>query len=205
MAADYPTESEDPDLAALIEEIPRLMRVRALGDHVGQGSYFTRLGEPLSSSDRVLAQRYLDGLGFPDAAPAALGDWEDARDAALALDHDAAGWESDQMMFASLHDDALALVDGEGLEAVLAFVAKQVTEAGKPNLDDAAAVWNFTDRGVINAALGGAVQAAHATALALVTEESLEEASAHPFAARHHLFLNGRWVIGLAGMTLNIL
>lgn len=195
---------DTPDLAALIQEIPRLMRVRAFGQTIAAGSYFSRLGEPLTSSERVLAQRYLDGLGFPDVTPAGLETWEDASEAALALDHDATEWEAEQMMHAGLAGDALDRVEEEGLNTVLAYIANQVTQAAKPNLDDAAAMWSRADRAVVNAALGGAVRAAHGAALALVVDDSLEEASAHPFAARHHLFLHGRWVVGLAGLTLNV-
>ncbi len=196
---------ETPDIAELLEEVPRLLRVRAFAQSIKSASYFSRLGEPLSGGDRVMAQRYLDGLGFPHAAPSVVTSWEEASDAAEALDIDTAPWEAEEMLRVGLVGDALETVDEQGLNAVLAYVADQTAKIAKPSLEDAAAIADMPDVHVVNAAVGGAVQAANGAALALLAHESMEEAGSHPFAARHRLYLQGRWVIGLAGQTLNIL
>ena len=52
------------------DQLAALTAIRRLGDVVERIPWFSRIGQPLSAEERELAQRYLDMLGFPDAAPA---------------------------------------------------------------------------------------------------------------------------------------
>ncbi len=198
-------DTSNLDIPALLEEIPRLVRVRALVKSLSAARYFSRLGEPLSARETDLVQRYLDGLGFPDAEPATLDSFDEAADAALALDLDPAGWEAEEMLRAGLVGEASEVADLDGLNTLLTFVAEHVAQLAKPAMEDAAAIADMPDDHVLNAAIGGAVQAAHGAALTLVAHEDLAEAHAHPFAVRHQLYVGGRWPLGLAGSTFNML
>ncbi len=193
------------DFDALLEEAPRLYRVRAFAEALKGEGYFARLGEPLDAGDRAAARAFLDGLGFPDVEPAPLGDWDDAAEAALSLDIDGDGWEAEEMARAALTVAALEVVTEEGVGVALALVSDVVGRTAKAAAEDAAALGDSADRHLHTAAVGGAVQAAHGAALALIAAETGEDAAAHPLFARHQLYIRGRWPVGLAGRSLNIL
>lgn len=199
------TDHSDIDYPGLLEEIPRLLRVKAFADALKDARYFSRLGEPLSGSERVLAQSYLDGLGFPDVEPAVLLSWTDAEDAAMALDVDAPAWEAEEMLRVGLTAQALETLEEDGVTALLTLVAERASGLAKAAIEDAAAIADMPDDHVMNAAVGGVVQAANGAALALMAFEDVAEAGAHPFAGRHQLYVSGRWIVGLTGSSLNIL
>lgn len=193
-------------LDALLEEIPRLQRVRAFAKALDGVSYFARLGEVLDAGDAMACRHYLDGLGFPDAEPAMLDSWADAADAALALDVDPEGWEAGEMARAALTAEAAMAVDEQGLQLILALVADHAAQSAKAGVEDAAALGDAdADVALMNAAVGGAVQAAHGAALALLAYDDAQDAAGHPFFALHQLYARGRWPVGLAGLTLNLM
>ncbi len=201
----------EPDLAALLEEIPRLYRARAFANALSDTHFLQRLGEPLDAGDRALARRYLDGLGFPDAEPALVESWEDAADAAASLDLNAEGWEAEEQLRAGVLQDALARLDEAALQAGLTLVAEKAGEAARDAVEQAAALYDLEDEHLLNAAAGAAAQAAHLAALALLAADDAEAAAVdeptlldHPFMAKFRLFARGRWPLGLAGRTLNL-
>lgn len=194
---------EAPDFVALLEEIPLLAGARRFARSLASAGYLSRLGQPLDAGERALARAFLDGLGFPDAESAAVANWEEAGDAALALDADPEGWEAEEMLRAALTGDALSRLDETGLGAALALVAEAAAQGARDGAREAAALWDLEDEGLLTAAVGAGVQAAHCGALALIALDA-EEAARHPFVLRHTLFARGRWPIGLAGRTLNI-
>ncbi|MCG8441128.1 MAG: hypothetical protein MI723_04890 [Caulobacterales bacterium] len=195
---------EDPDFTALLEEIPRLMRVRRFADTLDEARLFARLGEPLNAADMTLAHAYLDALGFPDAWPARLESWEDAADAALALDADTAAWEAEEMLRAGLTAQALEAVDEAALQAGVTLIAERIGAVARESVEEAAAYADLEDDSLLNAAVGAAAQAAHGAALVSLALDDEEETAAHPFWLRFRLFARGRWPIGLAGATFNV-
>ncbi len=198
--------SHEDEYALMLRELPRLQRARAFAAALDRTAYFGRLGEPLDAQDTIAARHFLDGLGFPDAEPALLGDWRDAAEAALTHDVDPQGWEAEEMARAALTADALAVIEEEGLRVALALVADKASGAAKLGVEDAAALGDAdADVELLNAAVGGAVQAAHGAALALIAADDADDAAEHPFYARHQLYARGRWPLGLAGRTLNVL
>ncbi len=205
MSDTFDAADDGADFETLLAEAPRLYRVRAFADALKGEAYFARLGEPLDGGDQAAARAFLDGLGFTDVEPAPLGDWDDAAEAALSLDFDGDGWEAEEMARAALTAAALDVVTDEGVRVALALVADVVGRTAKAAAEDAAALGDSMDRHVHTAAVGGAVQAAHGAALALLAAETGEEAAAHPLFARHQLYIRGRWPVGLAGRSLNIL
>jgi hypothetical protein len=204
-------EDDIPDVAALLEQIPRLYRARAFADALHETRFLQRLGEPLDVRDRALARDYLDGLGFPDAEPAPIESWEDAAEAAASLDHNAEGWEAEEQLRAGATEAALARLDEEALAAGLALVAEKAGDAARAAVAEASALWDVEDHELLTALAGAIAQAAHQAALALLAaeDETLAESDEptlldHPFMAKFRLFARGRWPVGLAGRTLNV-
>ncbi|XBQ17221.1 MAG: hypothetical protein ABL308_04925 [Oceanicaulis sp.] len=200
---DGPGGAED-EIARLLDEIPLLYKARAFAESVTDPAFFSRLGETLDTRETKLARAYLDGLGFPDADPAPLGDWADAVAAAEALDRDPLAWEAEEMLRTSLVDQVLQRLDERALEAALTLVAAKIGEIARQAAEASAALDDVYDEAVVNAAAGGLVQAAHGAVLVLLAEAE-DEDPPHPFLARWRLYVRGRWPVGVAGATYNIL
>jgi len=60
------------------------------------------------------------------------------------------------------------------------------------------------DMSLVHVAAGALAQAANGAALVIMAEAEDDEPP-HPFLARWRLFARGRWPVGLAGATYNIL
>lgn len=195
--------SEDV-IASLLDEIPLLYKARAFAESVKDPAFFARLGEPLDSREVTLARAYLDGLGFPDAEAASLGDWADAIAAAEARDIDPSAWEAEEMLRTGLVEAVLERLDEEALRAAQGLVASKIGEIARDAAEASASLDDVYDEAVINAAAGGLVQAANGAVLVLLAEAE-DEVPPHPFLARWRLYVRGRWPVGLIGSTLNIL
>lgn len=200
---DTPNGTED-EIARLLDEIPLLYKARAFAESIADPAFFSRLGEPLDSRELALARAYLDGLGFPEAEPAEMGDWSDAIAAAETLDRDPLAWEAEEMQRAALVEQALERLDEQALQAALTLVAAKIGEVARDAAEASAALDDVYDETVVNAAAGGLVQAAHGAVLVLLAEAEDEEPP-HPFLARWRLYVRGRWPVGVAGATYNIL
>jgi len=206
------TDDTDPDddggpddvIVRLLDEIPLLYKARAFADSLGDPPYFARLGEALDDRERQLSRAYLDGLGFPEAEPALLGDWEDAAVAAETLDRDPAAWEAEEMMRAGLVERTLERLDEQALEAALTLVAAKIGGLAQDAAESAAAIDDVDDPALVNVAAGGLAQAAHGACLVLLAGAE-DETPPHPFLARWRLYVRGRWPVGVAGATYNIL
>lgn len=200
---DEPSGSDDV-IARLLDEIPLLYKARAFAESVKDPAFFSRLGEPLDRRETALARAYLDGLGFPEAEPSPLGDWSDAIAAAETLDRDPQAWEAEEMLRAGLAEAALERLDETALQAAFSLVASKIGDAAREAAEASASMDDVHEEAVINAAAGGLVRAAHGAVLVLLAEAEDEEPP-HPFLARWRLFVRGRWPIGVAGATFNIL
>lgn len=204
MAPSDTPDSSDDVIARLLEEIPLLYKARAFAESIADPAFFSRLGEGLDTREKTLARAYLDGLGFPDAEPAPLGSWEDAAIAAESLDTDPLAWEAEEMLRAGLVERALQRLDPEGLEAALMLVSSSIGELAREAAEAAASMDDVYDEMVVNIAAGGLIQAANGAVLVLLAEAEDEEPP-HPFLARWRLYVRGRWPVGVAGSTYNIL
>jgi len=198
-----PGGAED-EIARLLDEIPLLYKARAFAESISDPAFFSRLGERLDPREIALSRAYLDGLGFPEAEPAEMGDWSDAIAAAETLDRDPMAWEAEELQRAALVERALERLDEQALQAALTLVASKIGELAKEAAESSAAMDDMYDEAVVNAAAGGLVQAAHGAVLVLLAEAE-DDDPPHPFLARWRLYVRGRWPVGVAGSTYNIL
>ena len=198
-----PGGSED-EIARLLDEIPLLYKAKAFAESVTDPAFFSRLGEPLDGREQTLARAYLDGLGFPGAEAASLGDWSDAAAAAEALDRDPDAWEAEEMLRAGLIEQVRERLDDEAARAALGLVASKIGEIAREAAEASASMDDVYDEAIVNAAAGALVQAANGAVL-VVLAEAEDDDPPHPFLARWRLFVRGRWPVGVAGATYNIL
>ena len=108
------------------------------------------------------------------------------------------------MQRAALVEAALERLDAQGLQAALTLVASAIGAHARAAAEASAALDDITDEAVVNTAAGGLAQAANGAVLVLLAEAE-DEDPPHPFLARWRLYVRGRWPIGVAGATYNIL
>ena len=200
----FQDDPEDADIPRLLDEIPLLYKAKAFAESLNANAWFSRLGEPLDARERDLARSYLDGLGFPEAEPALLSDWDEAAGAAESLDTDPMGWEAEEMLRTGLVSRVLERLDEEAVNAALTLVAQKTGDTARDAVEDAAAIADVEDMAIVQAAAGALAQAANGAALVILAEAEDDEPP-HPFLARWRLFARGRWPVGIAGATYNIL
>jgi hypothetical protein len=197
---DLPDDMFDDEAFDLREDFPTLDAVRRFARVAREIPWFTRLGERMSRGDRLLAEAYIEALGFPDAGIAEVADWSEAVIAATNLDVDTPAFEAEEQIRAALTADALELMDEELLTFALTHVSSAIAEIVESAAADAALRAGYDDEETIRAAAGAAIQAAHQAALVLAAGVEDEPAPAHKF----RLFEAGRWPLGLIGSTLHI-
>lgn len=190
----------DIDIDDLLEELPTLSGVAAFIAVVNNMHWFRTLGEMPSDNDRRLAEAYGPALGFPEAEPAFLFDWEDAAAAAESNDINSPSWEAEEQLRASLTDDLLSVLDEDTFEMVLTHINESTIPAIEAAAEDAADYLRIDDGEFVRAAAGAAVQAVHQAALVMLTGADDD----HPFALRFRLFERGRWPIGVTGASFLI-
>ena len=187
---DHDEENDDHALNALVK----------LADVIRKIRWFGYLGQPLDIETESLTQSYLGQLGFPDAFPIVVEDWEDAAFAAETTDHNSEAWEVEEQLRADLSQEALLYTDEavltEALDRITAVAGGLAMEAAT----SAASLWAVHDPQIIDIAAGHAVQSCYQAGLVLAAQ-AVED---HPFALKFQLFEKGRWPIALTGRSLHI-
>ena len=200
-------------LRALEAEIPLLSAVREFTERAARARWFAELGEPINGETAHLARLYLDALGFPDAEPLPVMNWDDALDAAESGDLNSEAWEAEEQLRAALTDRVLNAVSEEGLSVMLAHLSAALAEPLSEMADEALMMADEPPDAIRDLAVGAAQQAAFGGALALAAaalemaeQDDLaagEEALEHPLMLRYRLFELGRWPLALSGRSLN--
>ncbi len=190
----------DAELEDLALEMPALALLRDFARVLADIPWFTELGTPLNAETKTLGQAYVDQLGFPDARPARISNWDDATIAAESGDWNGGAWEAEEGLRASLSTDLLDVLSEEAFEIGFTYAASEAEEAVRNAAETAANIWGVEDMEVALAAAGAAMQAVHGAALATAVGADED----HPFLLRLRLFEQGRWPIGVAGLTFNI-
>lgn len=188
------------DIDDIFEELPTLKSVAPFLALAGNVHWFRTLGEDPDMETVQIARAYAEALGFPDAEPGFLADWEEAADAAENTDINSPAWEAEEQLRAALTDDVLAVLDEQTLEMVMTHVTQGVSEAVEQGATEAAQELRIFDEEFVRATGGAAVQAAYQAALAAMTGAEED----HPFALRFQLFEKGRWPIGIIGNSFLI-
>ncbi|MGB1087404.1 MAG: hypothetical protein ACPG06_03450 [Alphaproteobacteria bacterium] len=208
----------DDDFEAVADSLPGLGAVRQLLDELYHYDWFGRCGAPFAREERDLAEAYLDALGFPDAALAPLTDFEEAADAAISLDIGGEGWEAEEQVRAALAVEAAEMLDEQALEIASLYVRARSAEVIAPGLVEMARRFGVhDDEELLNAAAGTAVQTIWSEALRQMIDAVVQDRSGavlvaepdgeelHPAQVRFQIFASGRWPVGIAGRSFNIL
>ena len=187
-------DGEGDELAAL-QLIPRFVAAAA------GPFWFSTVGQPLRGPLKDEARAWLDALGFPDAAPVVLRDWNEASEAAESTGVDDPAFEAEEQLRAALTQDAIDLHGEDAVSVVLTHVAAELGPAIGEAALNATRVWGLDDMELVNAAAGAGVQACHNAALLLLAGRAEDD---HPFALKYRLFERGRWPVALIGSSLHL-
>lgn len=196
----FDDEDLDEDLEADDARELRLALIGRFTQSLVRIPWFAHTGAAFDPALRRDARDFLDALGFPEVAVTRISGWADAAAAAESLDWDSPGWEVEESLRADLTQRAQDVLGADALEVALAHVASAVTPLLEEALRSTAVLWGIEDEALLMAALGAGAQAAHLGALVLGAGETI-----HPFALKFRLFERGRWPIGVAGTSFNIL
>jgi len=190
----------DADVEDLFDDFPSLKSVAPFLAVAENVRWFRAVGDRPGEETRKLARDYADLLGFPEADPVFLPDWEDAAAAAENTEYNSLAWETEEQQRAVLTDDVLAVIGDDVLEMVMAHVATSVTAAIDAAAAEAAEYLRIDDEEFIRAASGAAVQACYQAVLVGLSSPEDE----HPFVKRFQLFEAGHWPIAIIGNSFLI-
>jgi len=190
----------DSDIEDLFEDYPSLRSVAPFLAVAENVHWFRTLGERPYEETRTAARDYADLLGFPEADPVFLPEWEDAAAAAENLEYNSPAWEAEEQQRAVLTADILDVIDENVLEMVMTHIVTSVTPGIDAAAQEAAEYLRIDDEEFVRAASGAAVQACYqAVLVGLVSPED-----EHPFVKRFEIFEAGHWPIAIIGNSFLI-
>lgn len=190
----------DSDIEDLFDDFPSLKSVAPFVEVAKNVRWFRALGEQPENYVRQYARDYADILGFPEAEPVFLPDWEDAAFAAENPEFNSPAWEAEEQLRAALTTDVLAAVDEDTLQMVMTHIAKSITEVIDESADEAREYLRIDDGEFVQAAAGAAAQACYQAALVGMAGADDD----HPFVRRFQIFEAGHWPIAILGTSFLI-
>ncbi len=192
-------DENDLEIDALAE-YPTLVLVARFAKLIPRMDWFGYVGQDLNKAICDKATTYLDTIGFPEASPAAVENWQEAAYALETNDWNSPFWEVEQQLMAALSVEVTDSIEPELLEMVLAHVTSVASEYVGEGVMAAAARWGLDDEELMKAAIGEGVQACYQAALVIAA--GVEDD--HPFQLKFQMFEMGWWPLGVMGNTFNI-
>jgi len=191
---------DEADLTdAELADFPGLLAVSQFARMLREVPWFAALGEPLDEREVNLAEDYLAGMGFAEAAIVLAADWEEAEEAVRNPDWNTAFWEAEEQLRVALVTEACERADEATVQLALTHLSNTAAQAIVDRAEIAAVHWEIADEALLRTAIGAATQACYHAGLALAAESEDEEQ--HPFAIKYRLFEAGRWPLGLVGAS----
>lgn len=190
----------DNDIEELFEDFPSLRSVAPFLAVAENVHWFRTLGERPFPDTVKAAKDYAELLGFPEADPIFLPEWEDAAAAAENIEFNSMAWEAEEQQRAVLTADVLDAIDENVLEMVMTHVVTAVTPVIEESVQEAAQYLRIDDEEFVRAASGAAIQACYQAALVGLAAPEDE----HPFVKRFEIFEAGHWPIAIIGNSFLI-
>lgn len=190
----------ESDIEELFDDFPSLKSVAPFVEVAKNVRWFRSLGERPEDYVHTYARDYADYLGFPEAEPVFLPEWEDAAFAAENPEVNSQAWEAEEQLRASLTNDVLMAVDENTLQMVMAHISGAITPVIDEAAEEAREYLRIEDMEFMQAAAGAAAQACYQAALVGMAGAEDE----HPFVRRFQVFEAGHWPIAIIGNSFLI-
>lgn len=187
-------------LDEIFEAHPELEPLARFARLIPNTPWFRHVGDPLDGPLVADCRGYAEGLGFPDADPAVIVLWEEAKGVLESTDLNPPAWEEEEQLRAALVATACETVEEAALTLALDFVAGVAADAAQRGAEDMRRFLQIEDEAFSRLAMGAGAQICHQAALVLVGDGGAE----HPFSLKYRLFEHGRWPLGIIGNSLNI-
>lgn len=187
-------------LDEIFESQPALEPVARFAQLIPKTPWFRHIGDPLEDALAADCRHYAEALGFPDAEPAVIAFWEEARGALESTDLDPPAWEEEEQLRAALVAAACETVEEAELTMVLDYIAAIAADSAQAGAEDMRRFLQIEDEAFTRLAMGAGAQVCHQAALVLAGDGDAE----HPFSLKYRLFEHGRWPLGIIGSSLNI-
>jgi hypothetical protein len=172
-----------------------LFKLGGFADRIGSASWFAACGEELTEAEREDALLWLRALGLEIDGVEGVPTWGEAARLAQSPEWSRAWWDAEEAERSCLYRTVAGTVG----ETALLSALSRVTESATRVLHGAAAVAagraGVADPMLTRVAAGAATQGCYQAALALASGAD----GRHAFAAKHRLFLAGRWPLGVVG------
>lgn len=192
-------DDEDFEIDA-VADYPTLVQVARFAKLIPHTDWFRYVGEPLEPEVIEKSRAYVEALGFPDAWPAEISDWQEAGSALETGDWNSPSWEAEEQLLAALTTEVSAMVEPDLLEMVLTHVTSKASEYATEGVLAAADRWGLEDEELMKAAVGHAVQCCYQAALVIAAGVDED----HPFARKFQIYETGWWPLGVVGNSFNI-
>lgn len=187
-------------LNEIFESRPELEPIARFARLIPKTPWFRHIGDPLDESLVADCRGYVEGLGFPEADPAVIVLWEEAKGVLESTDLNPPAWEEEEQLRAALVAAACETVDEAELTLVLDFIAGVAAQAAETGAEDMRRFLQIDDESFLRLATGAGAQICHQAALVLAGDGGGD----HPFSLKYRLFEHGRWPLGIIGSSLNI-
>lgn len=173
---------------------------RAAGVDPDSQAWFSRVGLPLSETDRDAAQDYLAALGLQGLGITLVVDAAQAEKVIRDPDWDTRWWAREEAERRRLTESASKK---HGVQAVLEALTLATEGHTETSLRQAMAAQPIAPGGeaLARAAAGALLMALHARALAKLARCG----ESHLFMRKYALFALGRWPLGVAHSALHLL
>lgn len=162
--------------------------------------WFAAVGEPLSSPERTVAERYLSALGCAALPVRPVAGWAEAASLAQDPGWDRDWWAREDAERQRLLDAAIPAFGEDETLAALTAVTNRATAVVLGAASVSAARAGIADPYLARVAAGAATQAAYQGALATLAGAG----PGHAFALKFDLFGGGRWALGIVARGFHV-
>ena len=170
-------------------------------DAIAGASWFAATGEPLTTTDRDEAARYVQALGLGTVRVTAARGWRDAACIAQDARWSRGWWNSEEQLRQTLTLAAERAYGRHELMTALGTVMRAAGDLVRGKAAVAAARAGIAGPALIRAAAGAASMACHQLALAALDTAAQD----HPFRLKFRLFAAGRWPLCVIEESLYVL
>ncbi len=158
-------------------------------NRLGAASWFSVIGDALTSAEQTDASSYMTTLGLSDMATQEVGSWDDAESCIKATDWNGSWWDAEERLRRTLLERAEERFGSAAILEALTEISEQVSNVAHGAAAVAAARGGVADPGLIRAAAGAATMASYQAAVGIAADL----ANDNPFIAKFRLFEAGHW------------
>ena len=171
---------------------------------LGTASWFSVVGETLTSAELADTASYMTGLELTDVTTREVASWGDAEMCIKATDWNNAWWDAEDRLRLSLLEQAEERFGDTVVLEALTGISEQVSDVVHGAAAIAATRSGIADQGLTRAAAGAATMACYQAAVSIAGHTEGDLANDDPFIAKYRLFEGGHWPLCVRGAAFYV-